>query len=71
MLCLIVNQEEKLSEEHLLEGKDVAEEQSKVVGVDVLVGAIHTAEQLQAEVDGRTFQEQLHKIQVREVGFPF
>ncbi|KAG6546953.1 hypothetical protein Mapa_011569 [Marchantia paleacea] len=40
-----------------------AAEMAKVVGVDVLLGAIHTAEQMQAERDSRVFQEQLEKIQ--------
>ncbi|CAM6087209.1 unnamed protein product [Calypogeia fissa] len=56
-------EKEKSREESVQEETSVPEEQSKVVGVDVLVGAIHTAEQLQAEVDGRTYQEQLRTIQ--------
>ncbi|KAL3701717.1 hypothetical protein R1sor_019739 [Riccia sorocarpa] len=36
---------------------------AKVVGVDVLLGAIRTAEQLQAERDSRAYQELLEKIQ--------
>lgn len=68
MMTYLGYQDDKLREEELQEKtKQAAEEESKVVGVDVLVGAIHTAEQLQAEVDGRTYQDQLLKIQVSAV----
>ncbi|KAL2649969.1 hypothetical protein R1flu_018097 [Riccia fluitans] len=43
--------------------EEMEQKAAKVVGVDVLLGAIRTAEQMQAERDHLAFEEQLEKIQ--------
>ncbi|BFI25381.1 MICOS complex subunit MIC60 [Marchantia polymorpha subsp. ruderalis] len=55
--------ENPIEEKEMSAEEEKAAEMAKVVGVDVLLGAIHTAEQMQAERDSLVFQEQLEKIQ--------